>query len=287
MEDDGCIARGEGGGGIYCVLRDCPVSKDRDPNSPKFSKLRKKDEIVVLEWCLLASPPVMRVRCAEGWCTERDMDGGLNVEHVHGRRVGQTEEEAVFAAAGTPPGRRRSVSVMSSGEKQALRRASVEIAQQQMATHMAFADGTLGGGSGGGGGAGSAGLLGRSMSARRLIIGGQLPSAGSSDPGPTTCATRSRPRSRSLRIPQSPNAAACLCLCLQRGGRAAARASPELCVTDGLDRGGEVSARWEQQIPARDDWDPSIRWGSQFRSGCRGGRAARWRPVAAERLGGL
>ena len=123
--DDGSIARGEGGGGIYRVLRDCPVSQGRDPDSERLDKLRKKDEIVVVEWCLLASPPVMRIRSAEGWCTERDMDGGLNIEHVHGRKVGQTEAAAVVAAAGTPPGRRKSVSVMTVGEKQALRRASV------------------------------------------------------------------------------------------------------------------------------------------------------------------
>jgi hypothetical protein len=170
MDEGGCLLKGEGGGGIYRVMRDCPTSQDVSPASPKSGKLRKKDEIVIIEWRLLASPPVMRVRCAEGWCTEREMDGALNMEHVHGRKVGQVDEPVdagagAGASSNSPVGRRKSVSVMTAGEKQALRRASVEIAQQQMATHLQFRDGDLSGGGG------RAGALGKTMSARRLLDG--------------------------------------------------------------------------------------------------------------------
>ncbi len=133
-------------------------------------------EQVVVEWQLLASPPVMRVRCAEGWCTEREMDGGLNLEHIHGSKVGEVDEPlAAGAVASPPPGRRKSVSVMSAQERQALRRASVEVAQKQLQTHLLFRDGDLGKTS-------SSGALKTSLSSRRVLDGtdGDSPTA-------TTC----------------------------------------------------------------------------------------------------
>lgn len=164
MDEDGCIARGEGRGGIYRALRECVVSKDHQLSSPKAGKLKKKDEIVVLEWRLLASPPVLRVRSAEGWCTEREMDGALNLEHVHGARVGESDQPREPSFVASPlSGRRKSVSVMSAQEKQALRRASVEVAQQQLQTHLRFRDGHLGGA--------SSGDAMRSLGSRRLLSG--------------------------------------------------------------------------------------------------------------------
>ena len=124
---------------------------------------------MVLEWQLLASPPVMRVRCTEGWCTEREMDGGLNL-------VGETHEPpAAGAALSAPSGRRKSVSVMSAQERQALRRASVDIAQKQLQTHMLFRDGEIGR-------TNSSGALKTSPTSRRLLNGtdGDSPTA-------TTC----------------------------------------------------------------------------------------------------
>ena len=131
---------------------------------------------MVLEWQLLASPPVMRVRCTEGWCTEREMDGGLNLQHIHGAKVGETDEPpAAGAALSAPSGRRKSVSVMSAQERQALRRASVEIAQKQLQTHMLFRDGEIGR-------TNSSGALKTSPTSRRLLNGtdGDSPTA-------TTC----------------------------------------------------------------------------------------------------
>ena len=154
---NGILAEGKGEGAIYRALRDAALTSGLDPEgSEKAGKLRKKDEIVVLEWALFAGSgaPVMRIRSADGWCTERAMDGALNLEHVHGQRVGQSAESA--AAEAGQAGRRRSISQMSPTEKQAMRRQSVEIAMKEMQTHMAFRDGKLG-------------APGRSMSARRLL----------------------------------------------------------------------------------------------------------------------
>ena len=183
MSEDGCIARGEGRGGIYRVVRDCVVTAEHALDSAKTGKLRKRDEIVVVEWRLLASPPVMRVRCVDGWCTEREMDGTLNLEHIHGAKVGEMDEPADTSVPSTP-GRRKSVSVMSAQERQALRRASVEVAKQELQTHLLFRDGDLGGG-------GASGVLQPSLSSpadlkpRRLLTG-----AGGNSPTATTCGPR-------------------------------------------------------------------------------------------------
>ena len=176
-------ARGEGRGGIYRVVRDCVVTAEHALESAKTGKLRKRDEIVVIEWRLLASPPVMRVRCADGWCTEREMDGALNLEHIHGAKVGEMDEPADSSLPLTP-GRRKSVSVMSAQERQALRRASVEVAKQQLQTHLLFRDGEVGGGS-------ASGVLQPSLSSpgdlkpRRL-----LNDADGNSPTATTCGSR-------------------------------------------------------------------------------------------------
>ena len=56
------VDKGLGGNGIYRVSRETALSEGFELDSPPTGVLRKKDEIIVLEWCLLRHPPTMRVR---------------------------------------------------------------------------------------------------------------------------------------------------------------------------------------------------------------------------------
>ena len=87
--ESGILERGPGGNGIYRVTRDTLLSASVELETPTLGKLLKRDEIIVLEWCLLRSPPTMRVRSIEGWCSERGKDHVLNLTHVIGQRIGQ------------------------------------------------------------------------------------------------------------------------------------------------------------------------------------------------------
>ena len=98
MDEGGYLLKGEGGGGIYRVMRDCPTSQDVSPDSPKSGKLRKKDEIVIIEWRLLASPPVMRVRCAEGWTSSAPQQLSSNTLRAAWRRTSATRRTSRSSA---------------------------------------------------------------------------------------------------------------------------------------------------------------------------------------------
>ena len=111
------VDKGLGGNGIYRVSRETALSEGFELDSPPTGVLRKKDEIIVLEWCLLRHPPTMRVRCAEGWCSERGFDHQLNVSHIIGQLIGQDK----LALTGMGSRRRSSVTMLSPEERRQLR----------------------------------------------------------------------------------------------------------------------------------------------------------------------